>query len=355
MAIIKELSKTVIEKIAAGEVVERPASVVKELVENAIDAGARSIAVEVADGGRKRIAVIDDGCGMDAADLEISVRRHATSKISDEGDLWNIQTMGFRGEALSAIGAVSKLAIETKPNVTDALEGARVDVTGGEVKGPVPAGCPGGTKIVVSDLFYNVPARLKFLRSANVEYGHVTDVISSLALANPRIRFDLMEAGRRRLSIPGILNDDDVRGLEERIVSVLGDRYRDRFTPVAEFGGALSVRGWVAEEGKRGGKDIHIFLNRRPVRDRVLMHAISSAFGEDMRGRYPAAVLWIDIDPSEVDVNVHPTKREVRFSNSGAVHDFIRMSVKKAVGGTAPLLCKEGTGEVDSVATATPP
>ena len=165
MGIIRKLSKEVVEKIAAGEVVERPASIVKELIENSIDAGAKNIRIDVVDGGKKLLSVIDDGTGMAADDLTGCVQRHATSKVSSEEDLWNVDTMGFRGEALAAIGAVSKMSIESKPNLDDIIEGARVDVKGGELEGPTPSGCPGGTKVVVSDLFFNVPARKKFLKS----------------------------------------------------------------------------------------------------------------------------------------------------------------------------------------------
>ncbi|MFH0800507.1 MAG: DNA mismatch repair endonuclease MutL [Pseudomonadota bacterium] len=325
MGIIRELPREVAERIAAGEVVERPASVVKELVENAIDAGASSIRIDVEDGGKRRIAVIDDGSGMDADDLGRSILRHATSKIAAEADLWAIRTMGFRGEALAAIGAVSRFSIESKPNRPDAVEGARIEVDGGRVCGPVVAGCAAGTKAQASDIFYNVPARLKFLRSAAVEYGHVSEVVMGLALAFPDIRFELSGDGKRRF----VSRAGD---LKERVAAVMGEDIRGQLAEVGEKGGIIAVSGWVADKGRAGGKDVHIFLNRRPVRDRLLMHAVSAAFGERLsRGEYPAAVLWIDVDPSEVDVNVHPAKREVRFSNGSAVHDFVMAAVRKVV------------------------
>lgn len=328
MGIIKELPKDLIEKIAAGEVVERPASVVKELMENAIDAGAKSIVVDLIDGGKGRIAVMDDGSGMEMADLTLCVRRHATSKIGAASDLFNINTMGFRGEALAAIGAVSRLLIETRPNRPGVIEGAKIEVTGGAVAGPQIAGCPGGTKVVVSEIFFNVPARQKFLKSANIEYGHVAEAVSGLALAYPSIRMDLSEEGRRRQCFAAVSDEGDRKSLEGRIISILGERYDGRLIYVAESGGDLSIRGWVSPEGRPGGKDVHIFLNRRPVRDKVIMHAVSSAF-VGAEGS-PAAVLWIDIDPAKVDVNVHPTKREVRFMNGGAVHGFVAAAVRKA-------------------------
>lgn len=337
MGIIRELPKELVEKIAAGEVVERPASVVKELVENAIDAGATSIVVEVVDGGKGRIAVIDDGCGMSSDDLGMCIRRHATSKIADEKDLWNIRTMGFRGEALAAIGAVSKMEIWSRKNEDGVIEGSKVEVTGGMQDGPVVAGCAGGTKIVVSDLFYNVPARLKFLRSSGVEFGHVSECMTSVALANPHIRFELIEGGRKKLSASKVGREANEGEIVSRLIAIMGNRYRDGFIHLLEEGDGISIDGWVSEDGRKAGKDMHIFLNGRPVRDRMLMHAVSSAIGDGTeRDRYPAAVLWLSIDPAQVDVNVHPAKREVRFEKGGAVHDFVKFAVRKA------LTCAEG-------------
>ncbi|MBT3181051.1 MAG: DNA mismatch repair endonuclease MutL [Deltaproteobacteria bacterium] len=345
MGIIRKLSKQVIEKIAAGEVIERPASVVKELIENSIDAGAKSIRIDVTEAGKKHLSVIDDGVGMGAEDLANCVQRHATSKILGENDLWNIVTMGFRGEALAAIGAVSNMSIESKPNLDDIIEGARMEISGGTAEGPFPSGCVGGTQVVVSDLFFNVPARMKFLKSESVEYGHIVEVVTSLALANPSIRFELSGENKRGLKVQAV--GDDHRSNEERIVSILGERYRGKLTRLDEDGGSISIRGWIAEEGRAAGKDVHVFLNSRAIRDRMIMHALATSLGDGTeRNRYPAAVLWIDVDPGEIDVNVHPSKREVRFSNSSAVHEFVKAAVRKMfTGGGRPVCGEPCTGK----------
>ncbi|HPQ81939.1 MAG TPA: DNA mismatch repair endonuclease MutL, partial [bacterium] len=325
MGSIRELPAEVIEKIAAGEVVERPASVVRELVENSIDAGARSISCDLAEGGRQRITVSDDGAGMDAEDVARCVFRHATSKLAAADDLWKIRTMGFRGEALSAIGAVSRMTIESRPNRPEIIEGAKIEVEGGVSRGPVACGCAGGTRVVVSELFFNVPARLKFLKSPAVESGHAYAAFVSLALANPETRFELVSDGKKRFVSPA-------GDLEGRVREILGKDAGRRMTKVEEEGGGLAISGWLSEGGRSQWRDVHIFLNRRPVRDRMLMHALSAAFeGRIAHGEYPASVLWLDIDPSQVDVNVHPAKREVRFASPGAVHDFVVAACRKAL------------------------
>lgn len=325
MGIIRQLSKEVVDRIAAGEVVERPASVVKELIENAIDAGAKVISINVSEGGKSMISVADDGAGMDAEDMGLSVLKHTTSKIRDESDLWSVGTMGFRGEALAAMGAVSRLVIESRVNAPGTLEGAKIEVEGGAILGPIVFGCRGGTRVVVSDIFFNVPARLKFLRSAAVEYGHISEVVAGLALACPDVRFELTGDGRRRVFA-------NLGGVEGRVMDVLGKRFHSTLKAVDEKGSGISIRGWVAQGGRAGGKDAHIFLNRRPVRDRVIIHALTQGFGDGLsRGEYPACALWTEIDPAQVDVNVHPTKREVRFANSGAVHDFVSVALRKAL------------------------
>jgi DNA mismatch repair protein MutL len=329
MGEIRSLTQDVVERIAAGEVVERPASVVKELVENAIDAGARRVSVTAAEGGR-RITVIDDGRGMDADDLAASIMRHATSKIASEDDLFRITTMGFRGEALAAIGAVSRLTIESKLSRAEVIEGGRIVVTGGEVDGPHVAGCSGGTRVEVADLFYNVPARRKFMRSAGVEAGHIYDVVATYALACPRVRFELTTDGVDKLRLPACDADIGEVASTERIGEILGERAKGSVV-VGEVSPDMAVRGVVAESGRRGGKDVHIFLNGRPVRDRMLMHALVQGVGERGHGGYPAAALWIDIDPAKVDVNVHPAKREVRFADGGAVYSFLMSAVRKPV------------------------
>ncbi len=325
MPTIKQLSPDVVEKIAAGEVVERPASVVKELIENAIDARAKAITIDVLGGGKERITVIDDGCGMDAQDLKSSILRHSTSKIESADDLWRINTMGFRGEALASIAAVSRLWIESKPNSSHVIEGARIEVKGGIVQDLMIAGCAGGTKAEVRDLFFNVPARRKFLRSKAVEAGHIYDTVITLAMACPDIRFELTIDGSRRLSLlPG--------EAFERAQAILGERAKDGLIYVQEMCPEISIRGLVAQGGRKAGKDVYFFLNSRAIKDRMLMQALTQAFGErNMGGEYPAAALWLDMDPSKVDVNVHPTKREVRFADGGAVHSFVMSAIRKPI------------------------
>lgn len=305
--------------------VERPASVVKELVENSIDAGASSISIDITAGGTKRIAITDNGCGMDADDLGRSVLRHATSKIAEEDDLYKISTMGFRGEALAAIGAVSRLTILSRLNNPAVIEGARIEVDGGAVKGPVVAGCASGTQVEISDLFFNVPARQKFLRSQQVEAGHVIDTVNSLALSHPEIRFDLISDGNRRISL-------QAGAANERVIEVLGEKFRGHLILIEENTSDITIHGFIAEGGRSGGKDVHFFLNNRPVRDRILMHALSQGFeAREISGSGPAAALWIEINPSQVDVNVHPAKREVRFVKGNAVHDFVVSAIRKAL------------------------
>lgn len=359
MGIIKVLPEHVIAKIAAGEVVERPASVVKELIDNAIDAGAASIEVDVVAGGKKCVTVIDNGHGMDAEDARRCVERHATSKISSDADLFNIRTMGFRGEALAAIAAISKLQIETKVSSPDVVEGALVIAEGGLIKEARAAGCPVGTRISVSDLFFNVPARRKFLKSDSVEYGHIADVVYSMALACSSIRFELSHDGLPKIRCH---RTGDIKC---RIEDVLGDEVRNSLYEFKESGDGIGLHGFVVKDGvtRATAKDIRFFVNGRPIKDRILQHALLSGFETFLpRGEYPIVVLYLTIDPSVVDVNVHPTKREVRFANGSMVHDFVESSIGKAVSGrivrdftvamsgggeAVPSLCKGGEGRVD--------
>ena len=330
MGVIKVLPEHVIAKIAAGEVVERPASVVKELVDNAIDAGAASIEVDVVAGGKKCVTVIDNGHGMDAEDARRCVERHATSKISLDADLFNIRTMGFRGEALAAIAAISKLQIETKVSSPDVVEGALVIAEGGLIKEARAAGCPVGTRISVSDLFFNVPARRKFLKSDSVEYGHIADVVYSMALACSSIRFELSHDGLPKIRC------HRTGDIKSRIEDVLGDEVRNSLYEFKESGDGIGLHGFVVKDGvtRATAKDIRFFVNGRPIKDRILQHALLSGFETFLpRGEYPIVVLYLTIDPSVVDVNVHPTKREVRFANGSMVHDFVESSIGKAVSG----------------------
>lgn len=333
MSTINILPSHIVDKIAAGEVVARPASVVKELIDNSIDAKASSITVDISAGGKKSIAVIDDGQGMDLNDAKCAFKRHATSKIKSEDDLGRITTLGFRGEALAAISAVSRLKMETKVCNPQILEGTRVLVEAGELKEVSAVGCPGGTSMFISDLFFNVPARLKFLRSDPVEYGHIAEMVASLALAHSHIRFELCQEGVPKLRCHRTGGD------LKRIEDVLGEETREELISFTEGGGEISLKGFVSKPGitKTTARNCYFFLNGRPIRDRALHHALLKGFGTYLgKGEYPTAILYVTIDPTLVDVNVHPTKNEVRFADTGVVHDFVMSAVRKvlASGGT---------------------
>ncbi|MBI4125935.1 MAG: DNA mismatch repair endonuclease MutL [Deltaproteobacteria bacterium] len=324
MGQIRRLSPELVGKIAAGEVVERPASIVKELIENALDAGARSLRVDIAEGGKTRIVVTDDGSGMDPDDARCCLDRHATSKVRCEDDLWSISTFGFRGEALAAIAAVSRLTIETKLHDTQVIEGIRVQGDGAGNIDTFLCGCPGGTRVEVRDLFFNVPARLKFLKSEAVEYGHIVEAVQAAAIAHPELRVELVRDDR----VQWVLAPTS---LEQRVVDTVGAE--ETFRCFEETSDGISCAGWLTtgEMHRPTSKNLWLFVNRRPLRDKLLLHAVTHGFGETLpRGRYPVGAVFLSIDPRKIDVNVHPTKREVRFENGGAVHDFVAKVVRKS-------------------------
>ena len=325
MGRIHVLPDSLINRIAAGEVVERPASVVKELVENSLDADARSIAVECEGGGRRRIRVNDDGGGMDRDDALLALERHATSKLDHQSNLDAISTLGFRGEALSSIAAVSRFVLQT--STTDG-EGTEIEVDGGRIRSVREAGLPRGTSIVVERLFFNVPARRKFLRTEATELGHIARLMTRCALANPQRRFGLEHAGRPLLQV------DPVSGLDERISQIYGREFTQKLLPIDQGYEQLRIFGYAGRPAhalaRRDGQ--HLFVNGRAVQDRVLLHAVGQAFGNTVpRGRYPALFLFIECDPSWVDVNVHPQKTEVRFYQSSVVHDRTRDAIMAAL------------------------
>ncbi|MFH1874836.1 MAG: DNA mismatch repair endonuclease MutL [Pseudomonadota bacterium] len=328
MGKIKILSEQVITKIAAGEVVARPASVVKELVDNALDAGATSIEVDIQAGGKKRITVIDNGQGMASEDALMCIERHATSKLSSEKDLEAIRTMGFRGEALAAIAAVSRMKLETKVSDSKVLEGTQLVVEGGAIKHHKTFGCPAGTSITVEDLFFNIPARQKFLRSDNVEYGHIANIVADLALTSNQISFSLTHNGSPKFRYHASENK------LSRIEAVFGKNCQDSLVEFAEPGDGISIHGFVSTPNltRSSAKDLNFILNNRPIKDRILQHALLSGLESNFpRGSYPLAVLYLELDPTLVDVNVHPTKNEVRFSNGQMIHNFVKSAVQKAV------------------------
>lgn len=341
---IRVLPDAVANKIAAGEVVERPASVVKELLENALDAGARSIRLEVEAGGRSRIRLTDDGSGMSRDDALLALERHATSKLRDVDSLSAIATLGFRGEALPAIAAVSRFTLETA--LAGSKEGTRVRVAGGKRQGIEAAGMPPGTAITVDDLFENIPARKKFLKSEATELGHVATLVTHYALAYPEVKFHLETPHRVLLSAPPALNH------AERLRQVLGAELVAaliEFRSLAAFdagpdAGAeppgVGIYGFASrpEVHKLNRDSIFIFVNRRLVRDRLLQHALAEAYYNLLpRGMFPAVLLFLDLPYAEVDVNVHPAKTEVRFRRQGFVHDAVREAIRSALSESRPV------------------
>ncbi|WP_093916556.1 DNA mismatch repair endonuclease MutL [Sulfitobacter marinus] len=332
--VIRQLDESAINRIAAGEVVERPASAVKELVENAIDAGARQITVEYADGGKTLIRVTDDGCGIAAGDLTLALSRHATSKI-DGSDLLNIHTFGFRGEALPSLGAVGRLTITSRVAGQD---GAEITVNGGQT-GPVrPAALNGGTVVTLCDLFFATPARLKFLRTDRAEAQAIADIIKRLAMAEPFVRFTLRDVSGDR---PGrevfraeAEQGDMFAALHGRLAQVLGREFADNSLPIDAEREGLHLTGFTALPTYSRGTAVaqYLFVNGRPVRDKLLVGALRGAYFDFLsRDRHPAAALFIDCDPTLVDVNVHPAKSEVRFRDPGLARGLIVSALRHAL------------------------
>jgi DNA mismatch repair protein MutL len=326
---IRVLDDHLVNRIAAGEVVERPASVVKELIENSLDAGASSIEVIVEDGGRRRIVVSDDGTGMDRDDALLALERHATSKLAQFEDLNAIATLGFRGEALPSIAAVSRFLMRT---ATRDGEAAEIEVRGGRIVGVRDVGGPKGTSIEVGGLFFNVPARRKFLRAGPTELAHVVRAVSHQALAHPSVRVLLTHEGRRLLDAPA------AGDRSERIAHVHGRELASKLVAFAGEHAGIRVSGFAGRPvdalARRDAQ--HVFVNGRLVSDRIVSHAIGEAYGNTVaRGLYPAVVVFLEIDPSRVDVNVHPQKTEVRFDRSSEIHEAVRAAVASALGGTA--------------------
>jgi DNA mismatch repair protein MutL len=323
---VRRLPGALIDQIAAGEVVERPASVVKELVENALDAGAGRVRVEVRGGGRDWIAVTDDGRGMTPEDARLALERHATSKIGAADDLLAIATYGFRGEALPAIASVSSMRLRTR--TADAHAGLEIRARAGRVIDTREAAGPVGTRVEVADLFESVPARRKFLKSANTEWGHIADWLGRAALSLPEVHFDLHRDDRPALAWPATNDDLD------RIAAVLGEREAAALVPVRHEEGRATLRGYVSRPDRHRPSlaGVHLFVNRRPVRDRVLQHALVEVYRDVLpRGRFPTAVLFLDVPLEAVDVNVHPAKWEVRFADSQWAHQLVRHGVREAV------------------------
>jgi DNA mismatch repair protein MutL len=374
MARIHVLSEAVANKIAAGEVVERPASVVKELLENSLDAGATRIKIQVEAGGKKLIHITDDGCGMVRDDALLAFERHATSKIQSAEDLLNVATLGFRGEALPSIASVSRLRLETR--AADEPAGTVVEIHGGKIFRVEEAGLPVGTSISVRDLFFNTPARKKFLKSESTELSHIASLFTHYALAHPGKHFELHSAANAMLVAPPVADHS------ERVYQVFGRETLNQMVPIAAVQplervglpqpppwrrteedephvprepGELRVHGFVSkpEIQKLNRNSIYVFVNGRLIRDRLIQHALTDAYRNIIPPTvYPVVLLFLEMPGGEVDVNVHPSKTEVRFRQQTAIHDFVRDSVRAALLKTRPV--PQFTTEINAHPTATP-
>jgi DNA mismatch repair protein MutL len=355
MGRIRVLSDQVANQIAAGEVVDRPASVVKELLENALDAGATRIRLEIEAGGRRLIRIADDGCGMSRDDALLAFERHATSKIRSSDDLLSIATLGFRGEALPSIASVSRVELTTRPPEDET--GTHIEIAGGKILSVEDAGGPHGTTVAVRDLFFNTPARRKFLRSETTELSHVTALVTHYVLAHPEMHFELHSATQALLIAP------PVREPSERIYQIFGRDTLDQLVPLAAERpfdhaglpepppwrrdadyrppdpGCLRASGFVSRPAlqKLNRNSIYVFVNQRLVRDRLILHAVTEAYRNIIPPTsFPVILLFLEMPPHEVDVNVHPSKTEVRFRQQSLVHDFVRESIRITLMKTRP-------------------
>lgn len=335
--VIRRLPPDAVNRIAAGEVVERPASAVKELVENSLDAGASRIDIDIRDGGMAGIVVADDGCGMGPEDLLLAVERHATSKLAPDGegrfDLERIASLGFRGEALPSIGAVARLDIASRAR--GAAEAFRLSVYGGEIDGPAPAAFAGsGTRVEARDLFFATPARLKFMKSERAETEAVAETVRRLAMAFPEVSFSLASNGRRQFALQG--ERDSESGWLKRLGAIMGREFEENALAIDARRDGLSLRGFASlPTFHRGLADRqYLFVNGRPVRDRLLVGAVRGAYADFLaRDRHPALALFLDVPPEFVDVNVHPAKTEVRFRNQSLVRGLIVSALRHALAG----------------------
>jgi DNA mismatch repair protein MutL len=325
MSRIRILPEILSNKIAAGEVVERPASVVKELLENAIDAESTRIAVEIRQGGRSLIRVSDNGSGMSRDDAMLCLERYATSKIHSDPDLYSISTLGFRGEALPSIAAVSRFTLTT--NDQNGTAATRIFVEGGKIKDVKETGAPRGTMVEAAQLFFNTPARRKYVKTVNTEMGHIAEVVSAIALAWNSIQFRLSHNDRPVRNWPA------AGAVYDRVVDVLGPDLRNRLIPVSYEGEALSVSGWISDPAitRSSAQKLYIYVNGRCIRDRGAVYAVLDGYrGRIMKGRFPLGALFLRIPPAEVDVNVHPAKQEIRFARQQDVYQAVRRAVSDA-------------------------
>jgi len=343
---IQKLPDILINKIAAGEVIERPASVVKELLENSLDAGATEIDIAIEMAGQQLIRIADNGIGMTREEAELALERHATSKIASLDDLESIDTFGFRGEAVPSIASISRFTLVTRPH--DALAATEISVEGGKTQDIRETGAPKGTRIDIRDLFYNTPVRLKFLKRPATEFGHILDTVNKLIMLNPHVRCRLTHNNQEILNYPA--TDDPA----ERIAMIVGnDHYRDLF-PVSHEGATMELRGMIASPEftrRTATSAMYLFVNGRPIRDKTIHHAVMTAYGTLIdKGNYPVVVLDLRIPTEDLDVNVHPTKAEVRFRASSDVYRFIRRSISVIIDQVPWMTAILPTTESDNVA-----
>jgi len=326
---IRILPDILINQIAAGEVIERPASVVKELVENAIDAGADRIFIEIESGGKSLIRVSDNGCGMSREDALLAIERHATSKLQSEADLFAIHTLGFRGEALPSIASVSRFSLITREPQADV--GTEILVEGGRIVSVQDIGAAPGTLVSVNQLFYNTPARRKFMKTPATEMSHIAEIVNTIALGNPGIQFKLSHNGHV------IYHFSKAGAVSDRLYEILGPSLSGRLLAFGMEAEAMRLRGWVGEPNltRPNGRYQFVYVNGRPVRDRLIQRALMDAYsGWLMKGQFPVAVVWLEVPAHTVDVNVHPTKSQVKFIDSHQVYHAVRGIIAKTIGST---------------------
>ena len=324
--IIQLLPDHVANQIAAGEVVQRPASAVKELLENAVDAGSTKIDLIIKDAGKTLIQVVDNGCGMTETDARMSFERHATSKIKNADDLFAIKTKGFRGEALASMAAIAHVELKTK--IVDIDLGSQIIIEGSEIISQEPVSCNNGTSLSIKNLFYNVPARRNFLKSNGVETRHIIDEFERVALTHPDVHFTMNHNGNEVFNLAS-------SGLRQRVVNVLGKKYNDRLVPIEEYTNILNVTGYIVkpEFSKRTRGEQFFFVNNRFIKSTYLNHSVTSAFRELIaKDQFPSYFIYLEVEPNTIDINIHPTKTEIKFEDEKSIYAIIHSAVKNSLG-----------------------